>query len=148
MKKIHIVLLLILSTSLFAFDGPQEPYSKRHHAYFACTFTDNMQIDANTFKQLMNQPLCAKDSQNNVYRVKSFTVIYAERGLYQDDEGLPIIYTDYSSDDFTGDTLTPLWKKNFNDRLYKGDTVYLEKVMCTNSEKKNFLCKTVKLIIK
>ena len=147
-KKLHLFLLLLAGFSIVSFDGQKEAVSTRRKAFFGCTYSDNSPIDVNTFKQMMMLPLCAKDSNNNIYKVRSFTVTYAERGLYQDDEGLPIIVTDYSSDNFNGDTLTPYWKNSFNERLYKGDTVYFERVMCTNSEKKNFLCKTLKLIIK
>lgn len=147
-KKLYLVLLWVACMCFVSFQGQRDPVSSKHTAYFGCSFTDNMPIDVNTFKQLMTQPICAKDSNNNVYKVKSFTITYAERGLYQDDEGLPIIFTDYTSDNFNGDTLNPLWKRSFNERLYKGDTVYIERVICTNSEKKNFLCRTLKLIIK
>jgi hypothetical protein len=147
-NKLQLVFLLFATLCLSSFDGQKEPVSSRYKAFFGCSYTDISTIDANTFKQMMTQPLCAKDSSNTVYKVKSFTVTYAERGLYQDDEGLPIIVTDYSSDNFTGDTLNTLWKNNFNERLYKGDTVYFERVMCSNAEKRNFMCKTIKLIIR
>ncbi len=147
-NKLPLVFLLFATLCLASFDGQKEPVSNRYKAFFGCSYTDNTTIDVNTFKQIMTQPLCAKDSSNNIFKVKSFTITYAERGLYQDDEGLPIIVTDYSSDNFTGDTLNTLWKNNFNERLYKGDTVYFERVMCSNTEKKNFMCKTIKLIIK
>ena len=150
MKKNNISLLLLLITALgvISFIAPSDPISTKYKAYFGCVYTDNIQIDAQTFKQLMQQPLCAKDSASNMFKVKSFEITYAERGLYQDEEGLPVIVTDYTTESFTGDTLTSYWKKNFNERLYKGDTVFFERVICGIAEKKNFLCKTLKVVIK
>lgn len=147
-KKIHIVLLLVACICLVSFEGQKEAVSAKYKAYFGCMYTDNIMIDANTFKEFMKMPLCAKDSANNFYKIKSFDITYAERGLYQDDEGKPIIFTDYSSDSFTGDTINSYWKKSFNERLYKGDTVFFDRIICTASDKKNFICKTLKVVIK
>ncbi len=144
----YIVLLLCICLSLLSFDVSKDGATARYKAYLGCTYTDNILLDVNTFKKMMSQPLCAKDSASNVFKVKSFEITYAERGLYQDDEGLPIIFTDYSADSFTGDTLNSVWKKRFDESLYKGDTVYFEQIICTVAEKKNVLCKPLKVIIK
>ncbi len=148
MNNNYIILLLLICSCLLSFDVSKDGATTRYKAYFGCTYTDNITVDAATFKKMMMQPLCAKDSASNVFKVKSFEITYAERGLYQDDEGLPIIFTDYSADSFIGDTLNSVWKKRFDESLYKGDTIYFESIICMVAEKKNFLCKPLKVVIK
>lgn len=146
-KKVYLVLLLVVCITVLSFETSKDGSTAKYKAFLGCTYTDNVTVDVNTFKKLMTLPLCAKDSANNVYKVKSFELTYAERGLYQDEEGLPIIFTDYSADSFVGDTLNSVWKRRFNESLYKGDTIYFERVICTAADKKNFLCKTLKVVI-
>lgn len=121
---------------------------QKYKAYFGCTYTDSFQISVNEFKQLIHKPLCVKDSVGNLIKVESFEIIYAERGLYQDDEGLPIIVTDYSNVACTGDTIPKKWIQNFNERSYKGDTVYFDRVRLRTPDKKTVECKSVKVVLK
>ena len=121
---------------------------QKYKAYFGCTYTDSFQISVNEFKQLIHKPLCVKDSVGNLIKVESFEIIYAERGLYQDDEGLPIIVTDYSNVACTGDSIPKKWIQNFNERSYKGDTVYFDRVRLRTPDKKTVECKSVKVVLK
>lgn len=121
---------------------------QKYKAYFGCTYTDSFQISVNEFKQLIHKPLCVKDSVGNLIKVESFEIIYAERGLYQDDEGLPIIVTDYSNVACTGDSIPKKWIQNFNERSYKGDTVYFDRVRLRTPDKKTLECKSVKVVLK
>jgi hypothetical protein len=41
---------------------------------------------------------------------------------------LPIIVTDYSDVACKGDTIPKRWIQNFNERCYKGDTIYFDRV--------------------
>jgi hypothetical protein len=121
---------------------------QKYKAYFGCTYTDSFQISVNEFKQLIHKPLCVKDSVGNLIKVESFEIIYAERGLYQDDEGLPIIVTDYSNVACIGDSIPKKWIQNFNERSYKGDTVYFDRVRMRTPDKKTVECKSVKVVLK
>ena len=121
---------------------------QKYKAYFGCTYTDSFQISVNEFKQLIHKPLCVKDSVGNLIKVESFEIIYAERGLYQDDEGLPIIVTDYSNVACIGDSIPKKWIQNFNERSYKGDTVYFDRVRLRTPDKKTLECKSVKVVLK
>lgn len=121
---------------------------QKYKAYFGCTYTDSFQISVNEFKQLIHKPLCVKDSVGNLIKVESFEIIYAERGLYQDDEGLPIIVTDYSNVACIGDSIPKKWIQNFNERSYKGDTVYFDRVRLRTPDKKTVECKSVKVVLK
>jgi hypothetical protein len=120
----------------------------KYKAYFGCTYTDSMQLSVDEFKQLIQKPLCVKDSAGNLIKVESFEIMYAERGLYQDDEGLPIIVTDYSNVVCKGDTIPQKWIQNFNERSYKGDTIFFDRVRMHTPENKLVECRTVKVILK
>lgn len=141
-------LLIVLCFSFVAPAGNSGTSNSKFTVYLGCTYSQESAINAATFKQLITKPLCAKDSANNIYKVKSFEITYAERGLYQDDAGLPIIFTDYSGDNFTGDSITKYWIRNFNEHIYKGDTVYFDRVVCVSSDNKNFLCAPMKIVIR
>lgn len=144
-----IVGLLVCAFSIMAF-APADGILKKskYKAYFGCTYTDSIQMSVDEFKQLIQSPLCVKDSAGNVLKVESFEIMYAERGLYQDDEGLPIIVTDYSDVACKGDTIPKKWIQNFNERCYKGDTIYFDRVRLHTPENKLFECKTVKVVLK
>lgn len=124
------------------------PKGNQYKAYLACTYADSVQLASNDFKQFIMQSLCVKDTAQQMYKVHSFDILYAERGLYQDDEGLPIIVTDYSSGQFTGDTLNMRWKKIFQERSYSGDTVYIDNIKFYHSEHRLMESKGLKIILK
>lgn len=145
----YLIFLLMLSFGLFSFleDKPtiiKNPYK----AYFACSYTDISTLEVSQFTTLIHQPICAKDSLNNIFAVERFEMTYAERGLYQDSTGLPIINTDYSMVSCKGDTIPKLWKDIFMERAYKGDTIYFDKVVVRAPDRKAYQCKTIKLILK
>lgn len=144
-----IIGLFLIAFVVMAF-APADGVVKKskYKAYFGCTFTDSIQVSVDEFKQLIKNPICVKDSAGNLIKVESFEIMYAERGLYQDDEGLPIIVTDYSNVLCNGDTIPKKWIQNFNERSYKGDTVYFDRVRLHTPENKLFECKTVKVVLK
>lgn len=141
-------ILCLSAALLFIAAGESSQVSKKYKAFFACSHTGTSFISADSFIYLMQLPLCARDSNNVVCKIKSFEIIYAERGLYQDDEGLPIIHTDYTNERFEGDTINSYWKKNFTNSIYKGDTIIFDNVICVNKDKHTFLCPMIKMVIK
>lgn len=144
-KWLFFLFFLMIWISSFA---PNTAKKYKYKAFFGCHYSDEISLETNTFKEFMKRPFCAKYSNNNFFKVNSFELMYAERGLYQDDEGLPIIYTDYTSDRFVGDTLNAYWKNIFSQRLYKDDTVYFEKITCIAADNKHYECKPIKIILK
>lgn len=129
-------------------DDPKITPKPLYKAYFACNYTDVSSMEVSKFQQLMNQPLCGKDSNNNTYKVDGFEITYAERGLYQDSTGLPIISTDYSTGECKGDVISAEWKKAFMERAYKGDTVFFDHIVVRRPDNSTYKCKTVKIILK
>lgn len=146
MKPI-VALFFILLLSSFS-DEPKVAPKPLYKAYFACNYTDVVNMEVAKFQQLMAQPLCGKDSNNNVYKVDGFEITYAERGLYQDSTGLPIITTDYSSGECKGDIISPQWQNAFKERAYKGDTVYFDHILIRKPDNSSYSCRTVKIVLK
>lgn len=152
MKKYSYTALLILGICLSAFVIQSPPQTSdtrsRYIPYLGCSYSDEHPIPKQTFDSLIHLPLCARDSSQQVYKILSFDITYAERGLYQDSAGLPIIYTDYSSASFKGDTFTSQWKAIFEERSYKGDTIYFDNILAKASDDKPRLCRRMKIILK
>lgn len=148
-RKSSLILLSVFCISLFSFitDGKTKR-SSRYKTFFGCSPEGNGIMSAEKFITLMEYPLCAKDSVGNRFKVSSFEIVYAETGLYQDSTGLPIIITDNSFAAFNGDSLSFNWKKNFKERLYKGDTVHVSQVRVLGTDGKNYEGESIDLIIK
>ena len=119
----------------------------KYTAYLGCAVIETNKVDKNLFDNLIALPLCAKDSAQNYCKVQSFEITYAERGLYQDSTGLPIVVTDYTQFACKGDTIPQNWVDVFRERSYKGDTVFIDKIIAKSPDQKMRLCKGLKLII-
>lgn len=117
-------------------------------AYLGCAVTDSLPVDKNVFDNLVAMPLCAKDSLQNYCKVQSFEVTYAERGLYQDSTGLPIVVTDYTQFSCKGDTIPKSWVDVFKQRSYRGDTIYIDKIIAKSPDQRMRLCRGLKMVIR
>lgn len=150
MKSFIIYILAFASFALlFAFTQDRNSSNtSKYYAYLGCAVTDSQLLDKNVFDNLIALPLCAKDSAQTYCEVQSFEVTYAERGLYQDSTGLPIVVTDYSQFACKGDTIPKIWVETFRERSYKGDTIFIDKIIAKSPDQKLKLCKSLKLIIK
>ena len=118
----------------------------RYKAYLACQQSDSISISKSDFEKLIASSICAKDSNQNLVPVTSFEITYAERGLFEDSTGLPIIFTDYSNQICKGDTIPIQWQNDFKDRGYKGDTVFFDRISIVDSGRSH-LCKRIKCVI-
>ncbi|GBL36016.1 hypothetical protein EMGBS15_16110 [Filimonas sp.] len=148
-SKIGIVLLSGLLLTVFSFtDQPSSARKYEYTSYLACSSMETSTLPKKSFDSLIALPLCAKDSNKNSVQVQSFDVIYAERGLYQDSAGLPIIFTDYSTFQCEGNSVPKNVVSLFNERSYKGDTVSIENVKVKGPDNKSHICKGIKVIIK
>jgi hypothetical protein len=84
----------------------------------------------------------------NTFQLNSFDITYAERGLYQDSAGLPIIFTDYTHATCTGSAVPSDWVTLFKERSYKGDTVYIDNIKVRGANQKLYPCNGIKVVIK
>lgn len=151
MTKYFLVFLGLGLLGFCAFTpGPEQRPKLKYawRAFFGCMVEDSSSVEKNAFDILVGKKLCAKDSAGNLLTVESFTITYAERGLYQDSTGLPIIITEYSTAECKGDTIPAQWIADFRERSYRGDTVYFDHVMARTADQKTQLCKPVKIVIK
>ncbi len=78
--------------------------------------------------QLLKQRLTSKDSLGGRYKVLEFTFTYAERNLYEDSIGNPLITTDYASEYCPGDTISTNISSNIPDRLKAGDSLFFDRI--------------------
>ena len=146
---LHIVFLssFILSALSFAeSDGVESDY--KYKMYLACAQSGNQDMPKAEFDRLIAQPFCARDTNMNPVTIQNFEILYAERGLYQDSSGLPIIFTDYIKIPCQGNQLKQAWVDYFLERSYKGDTVYIEQVKVLGADNKSHLAEGMKIIIR
>ncbi len=147
-SKITIAFLLSLLLPSYAFMSDNTSTAKyMFTSYLGCAEMQSSFVPKNTFDSLVASRLCAKDSTKNMFPIQSFEITYAERGLYQDSSGLPIIFTDYSTVQCVNDTIPKRWVSLFKERSYKGDTVYFDNVKVLGSDNKSHPCKGLKIVI-
>lgn len=104
-------------------------------------------ITKQVFDSLLKQGLTSRDSAGRAFKVTGFTFSYAERSLYEDSVGNPMILTDYHSEYCFGDTLTPFLKANMPERSKPGDTVYVDQISLVAPEGYNANGRSIKLVI-
>ena len=147
-KILYGALFLNMALLLLSFSEQPVKLFYRYKAFFACTHTDSVHIVKTDFDQMMNLPICAKDSTGKVMAIESFEITYAERGLYQDSTGLPIIFTDYTITECKGDSIPKAWRDNFLEAGHKGDTVSFDRIVVRGEDRKPYFCKRIKCVIR
>lgn len=149
LSKIGFIISIGCLITLFSFSETDQNTRKyRYTAHLGCMDNDISTLGKESFDSLIALPLCGKDSSHTVFPIQGFEIIYAERGLYQDSAGLPIIFTDYTTMQCTGNTLSKNWVDLFKERSYKGDTVFIENIKVLGNDNKSYQAKALKIIIK
>lgn len=147
MKKLP---LFVVSMILLAFEPANEgsnDFRHRFRLYLGCMESADLKLSKKSFDSLIALPFCAKDTSMQSYPIQSFRILYAERGLFQDSAGLPIIVTDYTEIPVEGSSLERVWVEQFQQRSYKGDTVIIQQVKVLGPENKSHACKGMKIVI-
>lgn len=145
------IILIVLSLGLVAFTAFKPEDKKKApklQTYFACKQNGKIALSADDFLKYMNEPFCAKDSSQAVYKVVSFEMIYAETGLYQDSAGLPIVHTDYTYATFEGNTINESWSRLFKDHVYKGDTIRFNNVLVKGVDSNTYRSSNIELVLR
>ncbi|MBK7762655.1 MAG: hypothetical protein IPI46_04695 [Bacteroidetes bacterium] len=149
---IHRSLVLLSTITLSSFNLHENVQADKNYKYKAQLGCTEMQGDfmvKKSFDSIVAFPLCARDSNQNVLPITGFDITYAERGLYEDSTGLPIIFTDYTHAKIDGNSLPKKWIDIFKERSYKGDTIFFENIKVSgNSEQKANGCKPLRIIIR
>lgn len=150
--KIIFGMLALLSIGLFSFIPSADDEGKidrnKYQTYLGCSKEGRGYISQEKFVALVDYPLCAWDSSGNRYKVKSFEVSYAETGLFQDEEGLPIRVTDYTQGVFRSGSFNENWKKIFRERAYRGDTIRIENVVVYGEKELPAYAQNIMLVIR
>jgi hypothetical protein len=101
-------------------------------------------ISAPLFQALMQKPLSVTTGAG---LVQGFAFTYAERALYEDSVGNPLILTDYMTEYCFGDTLSKNIKLLLPSRVKAGDTVYIANVKVQPAEGKTVLGRSTRIVI-
>ncbi|MBU3677082.1 MAG: hypothetical protein FGM54_07890 [Chitinophagaceae bacterium] len=153
MKASGMVGLLLVGITAYSFILPDnkkqlEAQRSKYVSYLGCEATDVQAIPTQQFLRLIQKPLCVKDSAGRLCKVQQFELSYAERGLYQDSTGLPMVVTEYSGTNCKGDTIPKSWQLIFGERGYKGDTIIIDNVIATAPDNKPRLCKGLRIVLR
>ena len=149
--KAWLGMVLFLATA-YSFMAPDnkalQAQRSKYVSYLGCEVTDAQAVSTADFLRLIQKPLCVKDSAGRLCKVQQFELSYAERGLYQDSTGLPIVVTEYSGTNCKGDTIPKAWQAIFAERAYKGDTILFGEIIATAPDNKPRLCKGLRVVLK
>lgn len=85
-------------------------------------------IGKRTFDSLIRRGISARDSSGKVWKVQGFQFTYAERGIYEDSVGNPVLMTDYLTEYCFGDTLSRNIALILPTKSKAGDTVFVERI--------------------
>ncbi len=128
-------------------DGKNKPKPKPIPVYLGKSDYYTGKITKGVFDSLVKQGLTSRDSAGRVFKVTGFTFSYAERNLYEDSVGNPMILTDYLSEYCFGDTLTPFLKVNIPERSKVGDTLFVDQISLIAPEGYGANGRPIKLVI-
>lgn len=89
-----------------------------------------IRTNKNDAYQLLKSKICVMDTKTNTkLPVRSFEMIYCEKGLYEDSTGTPTVVTDCQLVPFEGDSLATDWMMSLQDRLYRGDSIAISSIV-------------------
>ena len=115
--------------------------------YLGNSTIDGGKLSKQTFDSLLGQGLKGKDSLGGIFKVNGFAFTYAERNLYEDSIGNPIVVTDNLGEYCFGDTLSTFVLGNIRDRSKGGDTVYFDNISLTAPDGKGAWGKSIRLVL-
>lgn len=86
-------------------------------------------VKAEKADSLLKQHLFIKDTKGNkVLPVLGFELLYAERGLFEDSTGRPIIVTEYYQTQSASDTVAAYFLRSLQDMYKAGDTIKIQNI--------------------
>ncbi len=151
MKKIFLACGLLVG--LFSVLNAQQGEKKTVYngqGFLGDKITQSGKLPVEQFKAFMNQPVYVKDSTGKEFRAYDYTFTYAERGLFQDSLGSPIVVTDYFSTTCPGGQMSQDWIQLFGDRVKPGDTAFIDQITVIDSSGKKptiFVAAPLKIVL-
>lgn len=109
--------------------APKKPAGPVANAYLGASALTGGMLSKKAFDSLIRQGIDAKDlSGGGAVPVLGFQLTYAERGMYEDSVGNPLLMTDYLTEYCFGDTLSGNLRLLLPDRTKPGDTVFVDNI--------------------
>lgn len=149
-KNFFLILIAIVVSALWTFAQEAHKVVYSGKSYMGDKQTQSGTITKDQFDKLIKMPLIAIDNNGKEWRVTDFTFTYAERALYQDTLGNPLITTDYFTTSCPDGKLGDDWIKNITERSKVGDTAYFDRITTvdsTSSRPRLFITEPIKLVI-
>lgn len=136
MKPKHYLLgisaCILLALSAWAQNGkkqakesPQQQAATSYTAYLGHSTLSGGGIPKKVFDSLALQGITLSNADASV---KGFSFSYAQRTLYEDSVGNPIILVDLLSEYCLGDSLSAAVRKTISERTKQGDTAYFDNI--------------------
>ena len=128
--------LLLSSWAIWAQTKAKVGVDYKGDTFLADQQTGSGNVSVKNFLSLIKDSVVAKDSRDDsFYTTTSFRLRYAQRGLFEDEAGNPLITTDYSFDVCDGAVDTGLYSE-LGRKAKPGDTVFIESVKFLNKNRK------------
>jgi len=99
------------------------------------------------FDSLLKEGLWGKDSSGVEYKVTGFNFNYAERNIYEDSTGGPMVLTDYMMEPCIGDTVDAIIAATIYKRTKAGDTVFIDQLKLLRPDNQTAAGKALKVVI-
>lgn len=81
------------------------------------------------FDSLLKQGITARDDKGNAMKILGFNFNYAERRLFENEEGEMSMQIDFATEFCPGDTITSNISGSIYDRIKGGDTVFIAEIL-------------------
>lgn len=154
MKKYLIVSAVAGIMLLAGLGQAQQRPSKEKVVFKGKTYLKGGQIGSGTVSKkdlvsLLQDGPVVRDSLGKEHAVILFTFTYAERGVFEDSTGRPVIMTDYYSIESDNGKIPDGWFRLLQQRLKKGDTATFSNVLSFFDDQKRtrFHAEPLKLIV-
>ncbi len=105
---------------------------------------ESEKLNAALFQALLLKPLTVTSGTG---AIEGFAFTYAERALYEDSVGNPLIITDYMTEYCLGDTLSKNIKLLLPPRIKAGDTVYIADIKVQSPAGKAVFGRPARIVI-
>lgn len=148
-RKYMIPTLLLLAVATIVV-AQQSKVVYSGQSYMGDKKTQSGTISKAQFDSLIALPLYSVDTGGNTYQCSDFTFTYAERALYQDSLGHPLVTTDYFSTNSAAGRLDSFWLNHIREKSKAGDTAYFDNIAVIDSvsaKKAFFYTEPIKLVI-
>jgi len=113
-----------------------KPITYKGKSYLSGGLISGGKVSKAVFDSLIAYPLIVRDSLNIEHTATAYYLTYAERGLFEDSTGHPMIMTDYTGVHSEKGHLPAYWLSSLQERTKAGDTVLIDNIIFLSGEAK------------